>query len=139
MDAQDIVSKLEDLSAEYSKMLRAQGAHECDWGPLEKFLPYKWCGGFMFMGYAGKIRLYKHGLTRRYLNLDPEGNAYLYDSDSDSYFKVARKKAIAHVYDGLEEMGYPRTTKLTEEVMSERRRRLEEAGYTVVVMKPDGA
>ena len=43
----------------------------------------------MFMGYVGKIRLYKHGLTRHYLNADPDGNTYLYDSEFDEYFPRA--------------------------------------------------
>ena len=139
MDKHELVSKLQGLNDEWTKILRQHGAHEPDWGPLEKVLPFKWCGGFMFMGYVGAIRLYKHGLTRHYLNADPEGNCYLYDSEFDEYFRVPRKRAIKTVFAGLEEMGYKRTTKCTPEVMAERRRRMEEAGYTVVVMKPEDA
>jgi hypothetical protein len=139
MDKNELVSKLQGLNEEWTKILRQHGAHEPDWGPLEKVLPMKWCGGFMFMGYVGKIRLYKHGLTRHYLNADPDGNTYLYDSEFDEYFRVPRKRAIKTVFAGLEEMGYKRTTKCTPEVMAERRRRMEEAGYTVVVMKPEDA
>ena len=136
MDEQEMVSKLEGMNEEWMRLLRSHGAHEPDWGPLEKVLPLKWCGGFMFMGYSGDIRMYKHGLTRHYLNADPRGNTYLYNSATGNYYKVSRKVALDVAFAGLEEMGYKRTTKCTPEVMAERRRRMEEAGYRVVVMGP---
>src|SRR3954451_22582261 len=48
-----------------------------DWEPLERTLPAEQWAGFMWMGLApGGICLYKHGITRRYLNLrlDPDGD-----------------------------------------------------------------
>jgi hypothetical protein len=145
MDREELVSKLQGLNSEWTKILRQHGAHEPDWEPLEKVLPLKWCGGFMFMGYIGDIRLYKHGLTRRYINIDSEGRCYKYlppedDADIDDtgdYFRTTKTLAIKHVFDGLKEMGYKRTTKCTPEVMAERRRRMEEAGWNVVVMSPE--
>ena len=41
-----------------------------DWRPLENAMPPEFCEEFMFMGKAGDIVLYKHRLTRRYLNID---------------------------------------------------------------------
>jgi hypothetical protein len=137
MDRDELVAKIEGLQPEWERLLRAQGAHEPDWEPLEKVVPLKWCGGFMFMGYSGHIRLYKHGLTRHYLNVDHLGQTYLYDSDADDYYKVPKKRAIDIAFEGIEEMGYTRRTKCTPEVMAERRRRLEDAGYKIVVLKPD--
>ena len=133
-----MISKLQelDLNGEVTRMLRAQGAHEPDWDPLEKVLPYEWCGGFMFMGYEGEIRMYKHGLTRRYINVDPAGNTYLYNGVSESHFPVPLEEAIEHVFEHIEAMGYARETKCTEEVMAERRRRMEEAGWTIVTLGP---
>ncbi len=44
--------------------------------PLESRLGRKRCVGFLYMGRVNGINLYKHGITRTYLNLDDEGNCY---------------------------------------------------------------
>jgi len=49
---------------------------EANWKPLESRLGRKRCVGFMYMGRVNGINLYKHGITRTYLNLDDEGNCY---------------------------------------------------------------
>ena len=52
-----------------------------DWAPLEKFLPTTLCGPFMWM-YSTmledgtELQAYKHSLTRHYLLLDDDGDAY---------------------------------------------------------------
>jgi hypothetical protein len=139
MDGDELAAQIEGLNDEYVRMMRAMGAHEPDWGPLEKVLPLKWCGGFMFMGYSGRIRMYKHGLTRNYLHVDDRGKTYWYDSGADEYYPVPKKTAVDGAFQGIQEMGYKRTTKLTPEVMAERRRLMEEAGYKIVVLGPDGS
>ena len=48
-----------------------------NWKPLEDKLGAG-CQEFMFMGRTGNLNLYKHILTRRYLNLDDSGNCYVY-------------------------------------------------------------
>ena len=57
------------------------GSEEIDftpnWKPLEDKLGDR-CQEFMFMGRVGSVNLYKHILTRRYLNLDDSGNCYVY-------------------------------------------------------------
>ena len=50
---------------------------EANWKPLESHLGRKRCVGFMYMGRVNGINLYKHGITRTYLNLDDEGNCYI--------------------------------------------------------------
>ena len=50
---------------------------EANWKPLEKKLGVERCTGFMFMGRVNGINLYKHGISRSYLNLDDEGNCYV--------------------------------------------------------------
>src|SRR5687768_16032235 len=116
MDRDEMAAKIEALKPEYEQMLRSMDAHEPDWEPLEKVLPLKWCGGFMFMGYSGHIRIYKHGLTRQYLHVDDRGQTYLYDGEAEIYVKVPKKKAVDLTFAGIEEMGYTRRTKLTPEV-----------------------
>lgn len=50
---------------------------EPNWKPLEDRLGKGRCAGFMYMGRVNGINLYKHGITRSYLNLDDEGNCYI--------------------------------------------------------------
>lgn len=51
---------------------------EPNWVPLEQILDRVGCEHFLYMGAAGTIFLYKHWRTRRYMNLDGQGQAYLY-------------------------------------------------------------
>jgi hypothetical protein len=43
-----------------------------NWTPLESRLGRERCVGFMYLGRVNGINLYKHGITRSYLNLDDE-------------------------------------------------------------------
>ena len=65
------------------------------WEPLQAAVGAR-CREFMWMGKTGKILLYKHRLTRRYLNLDLEGNAYRFTGDG--YEPVPINAAITHVF-----------------------------------------
>jgi len=49
-----------------------------NWKPLEMKVGRAHCVGFMFMGRVNGINLYKHGITRTYLNLDDAGNCYVF-------------------------------------------------------------
>ena len=52
----------------------------------------------MFMGKAGDIVLYKHRLTRRYLNIDAaKGRFYRYVDGE--YVEINRRQALDSVYD----------------------------------------
>lgn len=48
-----------------------------NWKPLEGRVGPKRCVGFMYMGYANGVNLYKHGMARMYLNLDDRGECYV--------------------------------------------------------------
>ena len=50
---------------------------ESDWRPLEDRLGKARCAGFMFMGRVNGINLYKHGISRSYLNLDDAGSCFV--------------------------------------------------------------
>ncbi len=56
------------------------------WRPLERCLAHyglsEFLESFMWMGHCGAIQLYKHRMTRRYLNLDYRGKAYSYHGDN---------------------------------------------------------
>ena len=62
------------------------------WGPLLKVLPEKTVAQFMFMGEVlcesgTRIFLYKHIWTRRYMNLDQQGQAYQFrTSEQGSHY-----------------------------------------------------
>ncbi len=114
-------------------------AEEClgtdpDWGPLERAIPREWCGGFMWMNRTEDcgvvIELYKHGITRRYLNLDRFGGAYRYTGDG--YELITMEEAIEHVFEGLEEMGFSRETNYDEEFIRRKHEALRAAGWTVI-------
>ena len=50
---------------------------EPNWKPLEAGLGKARCAGFMFMGRVNGINLYKHGISRTYLNLDDTGSCFV--------------------------------------------------------------
>ena len=76
------------------------------------------------------IEVYKHGITRRTLHLDHQGQAYRYRVDR--YVKVALDRAIDDVFEGLEEMGWSRTTKYDAAFIRAKHQALRERGWTVI-------
>jgi len=69
-----------------------------DWRPLENAIPPEYCEDFMFMGKAGDIVLYKHRLTRRYLNIDTVTGRFYRYADGE-YVEIDRRQALDSVYD----------------------------------------
>ena len=68
-----------------------------DWRPLERAIPSDYAEDFMFMGKAGDIVLYKHRLTRRYLNIAAvTGKFYRYANGE--YVEIDRRQAFDSVY-----------------------------------------
>lgn len=54
-----------------------------NWKPLLTRLAPNHCGAFMYMGHVGPVHLYKHIITRRYLNLDSAGSCYVWNGQGD--------------------------------------------------------
>ena len=78
-------------------MSRAIEVGAPDWKPLEGVLSREHCAEFMFMGTTGGIVLYKHRLTRRYLNIDAvTGKFYRYANSE--YVEIDRRQALDAVY-----------------------------------------
>ena len=50
----------------------------------------------MYMGRAGEIELYKHWLTRRYINISADGQR-LYRYSDGTYVEVTKAVALDHV------------------------------------------
>ena len=80
------------------------------------------------------IELYKHGITRRYLNLDQDGGAYEYDGEG--YIPVELDFAVERVLEGLEDMGWTRETVYDEAFIARKYAALREAGWTVITSAP---
>ena len=109
------------------------GLDEPDWEPLERALPMAECAGFMFMGYSDDpagIRLYKHGITRRYLTLDERGRAFRYTAFG--YVEISLEIAIDEVFEGLDAVGATRETPYDDEFRAAKDAALPRAGYRVI-------
>ena len=83
---------------------------EPNWQPLRLLVPDENLRDeFMFMGTylpaeegAARIELYKHQSSRRYLNVDAEGNCYVYDGakaacGENPYQKISRQAALGNL------------------------------------------
>ena len=69
---------------------------EPNWVPLEQVLPASELENYMYMGRAGAIELYKHRLTRRYLNISGDGRRFYRYCDG-TYIEISRSEALNHV------------------------------------------
>jgi hypothetical protein len=103
-----------------------------DWAPLENLLPPDWWDGWMFMEHDGDIRCYKHGITRRYLNIDSFGKCYIYRSAKRGWKEIDPTLAIDQAYKGIEKLGETRTSKYDKAYMESKYAHLEKAGITII-------
>ena len=69
---------------------------EPNWTPLELVLPACELENFMYMGRAGEIELFKHQLTRRYLNIERNSPKFYRYLDG-KYVEITRAAALEHV------------------------------------------
>jgi hypothetical protein len=69
---------------------------EPNWTPLELAVPGCELQNFMYMGRAGEIELYKHRLTRRYLNIGRDSHKFYRYLDG-KYVEIAQTAALEHV------------------------------------------
>jgi hypothetical protein len=101
---------------------------EANWKPLEDRLEPAQCAGFMFMGRLNGINFYKHGLSRRYLNLGDDGRAYRY-VDRGRFTEIPFEEALAWVAEPLAELGKTLETAYDEAYMARRSATLRTAGW----------
>jgi len=101
---------------------------EANWKPLEKRLQPAQCVGFVFMGRLNATNLYKHGISRRYLNLGDDGRAYRYVERS-RFEEIPFEEALAWVAEPLAEMGETLETPYDEEYKARRSAALRAAGW----------
>jgi hypothetical protein len=69
---------------------------EPKWIPLEMTVPACELDDFMYMGRAGGIELYKHRLTRRYLNISSDGGKF-YRRRDGAYIEITKAEALEYV------------------------------------------
>jgi len=69
---------------------------EPNWAPIEAVIPSPELQNFMYMGRAGEIELYKHRLTRRYLNIGGAAPSF-YQYLDGGYIEITREEALDHL------------------------------------------
>jgi hypothetical protein len=69
---------------------------EPNWAPIELAIPTREFEHFMYMGRAGEIELYKHRLTRRYLNISGDGLRFYRYCDG-TYVEISQSDALDYV------------------------------------------
>lgn len=140
MESPDKHEKIRALSRMLDQWAEENLGDDPIWQPLESVVPADWCGGFMWMNRVVDkgvvIELYKHGITRRYLNLDAEGGAYQWTGEG--YEPMPLEDAVEHVFGGLVKMGWDPVTKYDDAFKAEKYRSLREAGWTVINVGPAG-
>ena len=105
-----------------------------DWKPLESLLGPALIGQFMYMGRSGAIRLYKHGMTRAYLNVDDHLRTYAYLGGNYGLIPLAR--ALAAAFQDCEKLGARPEVAYDNQFRSDRDAALSAAGYRTVTVKP---
>jgi hypothetical protein len=69
---------------------------EPNWAPLERAVPATELENFMYMGRVGEIELYKHRITRRYLNIGRNSQRF-YRYLRGEYVEISQVAALEHV------------------------------------------
>ena len=69
---------------------------EPNWAPLELAVPANELDNYMYMGRAGEVELYKHRLTRRYLNIGRNSQSF-YQYLDGRYIEITQAAALEHV------------------------------------------
>lgn len=104
---------------------------EPNWKPLEARLSAARCAGFMFMGRVNGINSYKHGISRRYLFLDDEGQAYQAVGRNE-FRRVPFEEALALVEGPLKELGETLETPYDLAYLRRKEAALHEAGIEIL-------
>jgi phage antirepressor YoqD-like protein len=73
--------------------------YKVDWRPLEELARNTSLdlGDFMYMGTIGTINLYKHRITRNYINIDNNNNCYKYNHVNGEYITIKTTQAVYNV------------------------------------------
>jgi len=142
VDAQALASHVDRFVAEFVGV-------NPNFRPMCLVVPEEWRDGFMYM-YSQTCQIplaigvteyrelffYKHGITRKYLNVDAEGRCYHWTGKT--YLPIPAAEALEAAFKGLEDMGWTRETAYSDEFIAARNEALARAGYTLLSSSPQG-
>lgn len=101
-----------------------------NWKPLEQRLGITRCAGFMFMGRVNGINLYKHGIARKYLNLDDSGRCYIC-GPNQKFERADFASELARLEAALAQLGESLESAYDEHYITRKRDALQRAGILV--------
>jgi len=105
-----------------------------NWKPLESRLGAARCAGFMFMGRANGINLYKHGISRTYLYLDDDGNCYAVGKPG-CYLPTDFEQELSKLEELLKGLGATLETSYDENFIAQKRRALRQHGISLLTIQ----
>jgi hypothetical protein len=105
-----------------------------NWKPLERVLGRAKCAGFMFMGRVNGIYLYKHGISRSYLNLDDNGNCYV-NGERGCYRRADLGQELAKLEECLKGLQATLETPYDEHFIAQRRETLRQEGISLITLQ----
>jgi len=105
-----------------------------NWKPLENRLGPARCAGFMYIGRVNSINLYKHGISRSYLNLDDDGNCYI-KVGSGCYSRVSFDLELAKLEECLKGLGASLETPYDSEFIARKRQVLRPQGISLLTVQ----
>jgi hypothetical protein len=111
-----------------------RGVVEANWKPLENRLGAARCAGFMFMGCVNGINLYKHGISRSYLNLDDDGNCYAAGRPG-CYLPADFDQELSKLEERLKELGATLETSYDEGFIAHKREALRQQGVSLLTIQ----
>lgn len=102
-----------------------------NWNPLETKLGPEHCVGFMYMGRANGINLYKHGIARMYLNLDDASACYV-DRGNGNYEIADFAIELGKIEAALAELGESLESVYDDAYKARKEKALREAGISLL-------
>jgi len=88
----------------------------------------------MFMGRANSINLYKHGISRSYLNLDDSGNCYV-KGERGCYLRADFGQELAKLEECLKSLQATLETPYDESFIAQRREALRHDGVSLITLQ----
>lgn len=111
-----------------------RGDVEANWKPLENRLGRARCEGFMFMGRVNGINLYKHGISRSYLNLDDDGTCYV-AGEPGCYLQADFDQELAKLEECLRGLRATLETPYDESFIARKREVLGQQGISLLTLQ----
>ena len=101
-----------------------------NWQPLIEKPGQERCVGFMYMARINGVNLYKHGISRTYLNLDDSGECFKYGNER--FEKADSAAELAKLEASLAEVGETLRSVYDEAYIARKEEALRRAGIPLV-------